>query len=181
MAESKGMRRKAAVSIVVMVVLLVMLVLTTCALFFSLVSVEDNLFQTGTVQIDLNGGRPIFDGADNVEPGHSLVRDFTVENTGSAEVYVRLYLENVAGSLQDSLEFSVYDGETLLFSGGAGDMTRTNPCLSDTPLAAGETRTLTAVVTMREDAGNAYQAGDITFDMTADAVQTRNNPDKAFE
>lgn len=48
------------------------------------------------------------------------------------------------------------------------------------PLAAGETRTLTAVVKMREEAGNAYQNGGMTFDMTVDAVQVRNNPDRAF-
>ena len=48
------------------------------------------------------------------------------------------------------------------------------------PLAPGETRTLTAVVKMREGAGNTYQNGGITFDMTADAVQVRNNPERAF-
>ena len=34
---------------------------------------------------------------------------------------------------------------------------------------------------MEEEAGNAYEDGGLTFDMTADAVQVRNNPDIAFE
>ena len=167
-------RKKVISSIVVIVALLSMLVVTTYALFSSFVSVDDNLFQTGTVQIELNGGKPIFDGSDmNIEPGHTLVRNFTVENKGSAEVYVRLYLENVQGDLQDVLTFSIYDGDTLLFSGSADEWTREASCISDTPLSVGEIRTLTAIVKMDESATNSYQMAGITFDMTADAVQSK--------
>lgn len=174
--------KKAVGSIVMIAVLFLMLVVTTYALVASFVSVEDNLFETGTVQIELNGGKTVFDGSDmNIEPGHSLVRDFTVENTGLADIHYRLYLENVEGALQEVLIFSIYDGNKLLFSGKADKLNRDAPCLSDTPLAAGETRTLTAVVKMDEAAGNAYQTGSIAFDMTAEAVQAKNNPDKAFE
>lgn len=175
-------KKKAVSSLIAIIVLFIMLVFTTYALVSSFVSVDDNLFQTGTVKIELNGGKTVFDGSDmNIEPGHTLVRDFTVENKGSAEVYVRLYLENVQGALQEALSFSIYDGDKLLFSGAADEWTRESPCISDTPLAVGETRTLTAVVKMDEAAGNAYQSGSITFDMTADAVQSKNNPDKSFE
>lgn len=182
--ENKSGRtgKKAVSSLIIITVLFCMLALTTYALIASFVSVEDNLFQTGTVEIELNGGKTVFDGSDmNIEPGHTLVRDFMVENKGSAEVYVRLYLENVEGALQEALTFSVYDGDTLLFRGAADEWTRKAACISDTPLAFGETRTLTAVVEMDASAGNAYQGGGITFDMTADAVQSKNNPDKAFE
>lgn len=117
----------------------------------------------------------------NIEPGHSLVRNFTVENTGSADVYVRLYLENVEGALQEVLTFSVYDGDKLLFNGKAKDFSKQSPCISETPLTVGETRTLTAVVKMDESAGNAYQTAGITFDMTAEAVQAKNNPDILFK
>ena len=117
----------------------------------------------------------------NIEPGHSLVRDFTVENIGSADIHYRLYLENVEGALQEVLTFSVYDGDKLLFTGKAKDFSKQSPCISETPLAVGETRTLTAVVKMDEAAGNAYQTAGITFDMTAETVQAKNNPDKAFE
>ena len=175
-------KRKAVSSLIVIAVLFCMLALTTYALVSSFVSVKDNLFQTGTVKIELNGGKTVFDCSDmNIEPGHTFVRDFTVENKGTAEVYVRLYLENIQGDLQEALSFSIYDGDKLMFSGSADKWTRESPCISDTPLAAGETRTLTAVVKMDETAGNAYQSGGITFDMTADAVQSKNNPDKSFE
>ena len=127
------------------------------------------------------GGNVIFDAADmNIEPGYSIRRDFTVENRGTAEVYYRVYLENAAGPLLDVLDFAIYDGDTLLFEGAADSLTRETPCEGAAPLAPGETRTLTAVVKMREGAGNTYQNGGITFDMTAYAVQVRNNPERAF-
>ena len=174
--------RKAVGSIAAIAALFLMLAATTYALVASFVSVEDNLFETGKVQIELNGGKTVFDGSDmNIEPGHSLVRDFTVENTGSADIHYRLYLENVEGALQEVLTFSVYDGDKLLFTGKAKDFSKQSPCISETPLAVGETRTLTAVVKMDEAAGNAYQTAGITFDMTAETVQAKNNPDKAFE
>ena len=116
----------------------------------------------------------------NIEPGYSIRRDFTVENRGTAEVYYRLYLENAAGPLLDVLDFAIYDGDTLLFEGAADSLTRETPCEGAAPFAPGETRTLTAVVKMREGAGNTYQNGGITFDMTADAVQVRNNPERDF-
>ncbi len=182
MDKTRKTGKKAVGSIVMIAVLFLMLVITTYALVASFVSVEDNLFETGTVQIELNGGKTVFDGSDmNIEPGHSLVRDFTVENIGSADIHYRLYLENVEGALQEVLTFSVYDGDKLLFTGKAKDFSKQSPCISETPLAVGETRTLTAVVKMDEAAGNAYQTAGITFDMTAEAVQAKNNPDKAFE
>ncbi len=175
-------KKKAIFSMIAIFVLFCMLALTTYALITSFVSVEDNLFLTGRVKIELNGGKTVFDGSDmNIEPGRSLARDFTVENKGSADVYVRLYLENVEGALQEALTFSIYDGRTLLFTGKAKDFNENAACISGTPLSVGETRTLTAVVKMDASAGSEYQTAGITFDMTAEAVQSKNNPDKAFE
>ena len=181
--DKSGMtKRKAVFSVVAIVVLFCMLALTTYALIASFVSVEDNRFVTGTVSIELNDGKPVFDGSDlNIEPGYTIVRDFTVKNTGTADVYYRLYLENVEGILQEVLSFSIYEGDELLFSGSSDMLNRESPCESHTVLSAGETRTLTAVVKMADTAGNIYQTGGITFDMTADAVQSKNNPNKVFE
>ena len=174
-------RRRARASLAAAVVLAVLLVLTTVALGASFVRVDDNLFEAGRVEIARNGGKPVFTGGDlNIEPGHTLVRDFTVENLGTAEAYVRLYLQDVEGTLGQVLTFSVYDGEELLYTGSADAFTRDNPCVMERPLAAGETRTLTAVVHMREDAGNRYQTGGIAFTIAADAVQVRNNPERDF-
>ena len=175
-------KKKVISSILAIIVLVCMLVLTTYALIASFVSIDNNLFQTENVNIELNGGKTVFDATDiNIEPGHALVQDFTLENKGTADVYVRLYLENLQGPLQEALTFSVYDGDKLLFSGTANELTKQSPCVTQSPLLSGECRILTAVVSMDPSTGNAYQNGGITFDMTADAVQSRNNPDKSFE
>ncbi len=182
MRKPSQTKQKAYGSIIVTLVLLVMLAITTYALFTSMVSVEENQFEMGEVKIELNDGKTIFDSVDlNIEPGYSVKEDFTVENQGTADVYYRLYLENVTGALYDALTFEIYDGETLLYSGDAQALTKENPCISQTALTAGETKTLTAVVKMKEGAGNAYQTGKINFDVTVDAVQAKNNPDKVFE
>ena len=174
--------KKAASSIIAIVILAVMLAVTTCALVLSFVSVEENRFETGTVQINLNDGKTVLDGSDiNIEPGYTVVRDFTLENTGSADAYIRLYLENVEGGLQNALLFSIYKGDELLYGGHAYELTKAAPCTDSTPLSAGETRTYTLVIKMDEAAGNTYQQGKMSFDMTADAVQAKNNPDKLFE
>lgn len=182
MNDLQRTRKKAARSIAGIIALAVMLTLTSLALVLSFVAVEDNIFQNATVQIELNGGRPVFDGSDmNVEPGAALKRDFTIQNTGTADVYYRLYLENVEGALQKALRFEVYDGERQLFSGTADEWNSQTPCVGDAPLLVGETRTLTMLIKMEETAGNAFQNASIAFDITADAVQVRNNPDKVFE
>lgn len=182
MHKAKGIKKRAVLYMVVIGALAVMLVLTTLALVTSFVRKEDNLFETGQVKIELNGGEKIFDGEDmNLEPGRAAVREFTVENVGDADAYVRLYLENVEGTLEEALTFAIYDGEEELYNGKASELTKETPCVDGTALAAGEVRTLTAVVTMAEEAGNAYEEGTLTFDVTADAVQVRNNPDIAFE
>ena len=40
--------------------------------------------------------------------------------------------------------------------------------------------TLTAVVKMSESASSEYQTASVSFDISADAVQARNNPDRLF-
>ncbi len=181
MTTPKQGKKKAAGSLILALILAAMLVVTSVALLFSMVSVDGNTFQMGRVKIELNDGQTIFNETSLVvEPGYSVVEDFTVENTGTADAYYRLYLENVSGSLKDILVFDLYDGDQLIFSGKASELTRQNPCSGDTVLTVGETRTLTAVVKMPEETSNAVQNGSIAFDLTVDAVQAKNNPDRLF-
>ena len=95
--------KKALGSALAVLVLAAMLALTTWAALLAMAKSEKNTFLTGTVAIELNGGKTIFSGADlaNIEPGHAAVREFTVKNTGTEDVYYRLYLENITGDLAD--------------------------------------------------------------------------------
>ena len=181
MNNNKSTKSKVRTSIAAIVVLFVMLTVTTYALVQSIVSVDDNVFTMGRIKIELNGGQRIFDGSDmNIEPGQRVKKDFSIANTGTADAYFCLYLENVDGPLKEALNFEIYDGDILLFSGSVDEFTDTSACVGDTPLAAGETRILTAVVMITEGSGNEYQNGGISFDITADEEKKKNNPDRAF-
>ena len=182
MDKGNQTKRRAWMSIAAVTVLFCMLAVTTYALVLSMVSAEDNIFSMGTVQIQINGGKTLFSGEDmNIEPVYSAKKDFTVDNLGTADVYYRLYLENVSGELADGLLFQIYDGENQLYSAKAEAFVKEAPCVVDTLLPAGESHTLTLVVKLEESAGNDFQSGGVTFDLTADAVQAANNPDKEFE
>lgn len=61
MSERKKTDKKLAASVLTIVVLAVCLCVTTFALVYSTVTVENNLFQTGTVKINLNDGRPVIE------------------------------------------------------------------------------------------------------------------------
>lgn len=174
-------------SIGVIVLLAVMLSATSYALIKSMVSVANNEFETGQVKIDLNGGAPVFDEMEegshlNIEPGHTLKRDFYIENESTADAYVRLYMENVSGDLKDILIFNIFDEDgTAVFSGTASQLEQRDSYVSEEPLASGEREVFTMTVKMPEGTGNIYQNGDLCFDMRADAVQARNNDGKEFE
>ena len=51
--------KKLTASIAAVIVLAVCLCVTTFALVYSTVAVDNNLFQTGVIKINLNGGRPV--------------------------------------------------------------------------------------------------------------------------
>ena len=165
----------------VITALSLMLGITTLALILSFGEVKENRFITGTVDIELNGGKPIFDGSDNnIEPNYTIVKEFTIENKGTADVYYRLYVDQVSGPLQEVLNFKIYEGDQLLFNGPVSTLTKEHPCTSEKILAAGETRVLRQEVNMSKDSDNRYIDEMMQFDMTADAVQVKNNPKKEF-
>ena len=117
MDKRSNIKKKVYISIAAILCMFVMLTATTYALILSLVSADDNIFETAQVKIELNNGQAIFDGTDiNIEPGCSIRKDFTVENDSTVDIYYRLYLENVSGSLRDVLILSlihIYIGDCI--------------------------------------------------------------------
>lgn len=193
MKQKSNTKRKAYQSLIIIFILVVMLAATTYALALSFVSVDDNQFETGNVEIEINNGKAIFDDENlKIEPGYRLVKTFTVKNTGTADAYYRFYLENVEGSLQDSLIFSFYEGDVKdslagtnstvepVLTGAAAELTKSDVAKGIGELKKGEEKTFTVLVKMKESAGNTYQGGYISFNLTAEAVQSRNNPDRVF-
>ena len=182
MGSSSRTRKKLFTSIWLIVVLLVALAVSTVALWYTSVAVEGNLFQTGTVSINLNDGIPIISEEELLfEPGMTIVKNFFIENESTIDVYYRIYFENVEGSAAEVLEVTIKDGDSVLYSGSAMGLTKEKAKASEDVLQVDETEWLTAEFHLPEHADNVAQKKEMLFDICADAVQTKNNPDKLFE
>ena len=183
MAEGKKSKtvKKLTGSVIAVVILSICLCITTFALVYSTVAVENNLFHTGTVKINLNNGKPVIEEHEFLfEPGMTVEKEFFIENQSTWDVYYKLYFQDIEGGLADVLEVSVRDGERILFSGKATDLTKDKVGAVDDILKLNERRNLTVSFHFPEEAGNAAQHLYLTFTMGADAVQTKNNPKKLF-
>ena len=181
MTETKT-AKKLTGGIVAIIVLAVCLVITTFALVYASVSVENNLFHTGEVKINLNDGDPVIREHEFLfEPGMTVKKDFFIENESTWDVYYRLYFDNVSGGLADVLEITVKDGDKVLYSGTANELTKKNVVAADDTLKIGQKRNLTVYFHFPEEKGNEAQNLDLTFTMCAEATQTKNNPNKLFD
>ena len=181
MTETKT-AKKLTGGIVAIIVLAVCLVITTFALVYASVSVENNLFRTGEVKINLNDGEPVIREHEFLfEPGMTVKKDFFIENESTWDVYYRLYFNNVSGGLADVLEITVKDGDKVLYSGTANELTKQRVTAADDTLKIGQKRNLTVYFHFPEEKGNETQNLDLTFTMCAEATQTKNNPNKLFD
>lgn len=180
MAETKT-AKKLTGGIVAIVLLTVCLCITTFALVYASVSVENNLFHTGEVKINLNNGEPVIREHEFLfEPGMTVRKEFFIENESTWDVYYRIYLDNLSGGLADVLDITVRDGDKILYSGTASELTRQNVATADDTLKIGQRRNLTVTFYYPEEKGNDTQNLDLTFTMCAEATQTKNNPNKLF-
>ncbi len=174
--------KKLTGGIVVIVILAICLCVTTFALVYATVSVENNLFHTGEVKINLNDGEPVIREHEFLfEPGMTVKKDFFIKNESTWDVYYRIYLDDVSGGLADVLEITVKDGDKVLYSGTANELTKQNVAAANDMLKIGEKRNLTVYFHYPETSGNATQNLDLTFTLCAEATQTKNNPNKLFD
>lgn len=105
---------------------------------------ENNLFHTGIVKINLNDGKPVIEEHEFLfEPGMTVEKEFFIENQSTWDVYYKLYFEDIEGGLADVLEVSVRDGDKVLLSGKMSDMTKDNVGAADDILKLNERRILT--------------------------------------
>lgn len=164
------------------VVVLVCFCITTYALILSSVEVRDNIFKTGNIGINLNDGKEIISEDEFIfEPGVVVKKDFFIENTGSWDVYYKLYFENIVGDLADVIEISITDGEKSLYSGKISDLTKDKVLPVEDELGVGDCKYLSVYFHFPETMGNDTQNLLLSFDLSADAVQTKNNSERLFE
>lgn len=181
MQNKSKTEQKLTGGIIAIVILAICLCITTFALAWATVSIDNNLFHTGTVKINLNDGKPVIEEHEFLfEPGMTVKKDFFIENQGTWDVYYKLYFDNVGGGLADVLQITVKDGDRTLYQGTAAELNRTEVTVADDALKIKERRELTVYFYFPEEAGNSTQNLTMTFDLCADAVQTKNNPNKLF-
>lgn len=116
--------RKPLVALIIAIALLLAAAALAWALLWAQVRLPHNAFQTGTVSIDLNGGKPVFGKDVEMEPGRTLVEDFTVTNTGTASCYYRVRLEDLKGELASALDITIKRGDEVLYQGSAIELER---------------------------------------------------------
>ena len=181
MANSKT-AKKLAGGIVVVVLLAVCLVITTLALIFANVSLQNNTFHTGEVKINLNDGKPVISEDEFIfEPGMTVEKDFFIENESTWDVYYKVYFDDIVGGLADVLTVTIKDGEKTLYTGTASELTKQNVAAADDTLKPGQRKDLTVYFHFPEEKTNETQNLNLSFTICAQATQTKNNPDKEFE
>lgn len=167
---------------ILVVILAVCLCITTVALVYSTILIDHHVFQTGTVKINLNDGKPVISEKEFLfEPGMTIEKNFFVENESTLDVYYKLYVDDMQGNLADILDVSIRHGETILFIGKAGDLTQAKGGAVDDVLKLNEVRELTISFHLPEEYENNTQNLYLSFALKADAVQAPNNPYKLFD
>lgn len=174
--------KKLTGGILAIIVLAICLCITTFALVWASVSLENNLFHTGKVELNLNDGKPVIHENEFMfEPGMTVEKEFFLKNNSTWSVYYKLYFDNISGGLADVLEISIKDGDKVLYKGTANELNSRNVSAADDILQIKEKKVLTVVFYFPEDKGNSTQNLDLTFTLCADATQTKNNPNKLFD
>ena len=169
-------------NIIIVIVLALCLAITTFALIYESVSVEDNLFHTGSVKINLNDGKPVIRENEFLfEPGMTVKKDFFIENESTWDVYYKIYMDDVTGGLAKVLDVTIKDGDKTLYHGTPAELNRKQVSTADEILKVNQKKTLTVYFHFPENAGNDAQSLDLTFTMCAEATQTKNNPNREFD
>lgn len=178
----RSTRKKLIISTVLILLLAVCFCVATIAIAISMARVENNEYGTGVVKINLNDGEPVITQDEFIfEPGMTVNKDFFLQNQSSCDVYYRIYFQNVEGGLKDVLQVSITSEGELLFSGTPNQLSKKNVMISDAELKIDETKDMQISFYFPKEAGNEAQDMSLSFDLAADAVQTKNNTNKEFE
>ena len=175
--------KKLQLNIVTLLLLCLGLCITSFAISYTIIKIENNTFQTGGIDIDLNGNAPIIPEC-QMAPGMTVEKEFYIKNNGGWAVFYKLYFEEVKGDLADVLEITIYENgspEKVLLNGKISDLINADELNIAGKLEVGQKQNLIASFHFLENAGNEYEDAMLEFKMSAIAVQTKNNPNKDFE
>ena len=156
------------------------------------VNLGDHVFATETMSVGIVGnveegaaisfydknGDPI----ETVEPGMTLLGEFTVKNDSTFAVYYRLRFTEVKGGLADVLLATITTRDGAVLCGPCTVSELTNPeVFTPRELAAGASLDLKLKLAFPADAGNAMQGKSLECHLTADMTQVKNNENMEFD
>ena len=84
--------KKLQLNIVTLLLLCLGLCITSFAISYTIIKIENNTFQTGGIDIDLNGNAPIIPEC-QMAPGMTVEKEFYIKNNGGWAVFYKLYFE----------------------------------------------------------------------------------------
>lgn len=168
--------------ILLIIILIICFFITTFAVMKHLVVVEDNLFQTGSIKINLNDGNPIIEENELLfEPGMTLAKQFFVENQGTFDVYYKIYFDELQGDLIDVLNVTIKKDDDVIYNGTPSNLNKKNVDVVDEILGVNDKHVLDIIFHYPENANNSTQGDNISFIVNVDAIQVKNNPNRLFE
>ena len=179
--NEQNLKKKLTMMIVTVVLLSIGLTVTSCALASSIAQVRNNRFTMSMgVELTINDGKPVVDVTDMVyESGGTYQSEFPIANLGTFDVWYRVYLTGVDGELKDDITVTIKEKDGTILSKGTMNQLTADKAMTGS-LAAGEEKTLTIEFYFSPDADNSAQGQTVSFNITADATQKKNNPDKDF-
>ena len=135
------------------------------------------VISTADVSINMNDGHPILSQYE-FDYWNGVQEQFSITNDSTVSVYARLYLDNVSGSLADSVTISIYDSDGDTNFGAVwnkGEGGRLFVALPNV-LRIFERKELTAAFSVESGAH-----GEMQFQLACDIVQTKNNPGGIYD
>ena len=172
---------RAASNLILALVLIVAWGTTTAVVAAYQMAVNENALTTGVLKVNLNDGKPVFEEDIKFEPGMIIQRKFTIANEGNVDVIYHLWFAEIEGDLAKELTVEIKDGKRRIFEGVLEDFMEEKIDSTNATLLAGETKELTIIFTIPEEAGNNVRGKEVTFRLNYEATQKDGNPNKEFE
>lgn len=169
-------RNKIITRVLFTISFLILLIIAVFAYMLNYTNLETTI-GTGTIDLNFNDGIVIFDDEDlNLQPGESVIKEMFIENVGTEDFYYRIYLENVSGDLADVTVVNIYDeNDNLLQSIATSEFDSSSYFTTDEIVTVGEIINLKIEIVFVEESGNTYQDENLSFDIVASAIQSKNN------
>lgn len=192
-----SIKRRLTLNTATVILLMLCLCITTYALVSS-VLVKDNIFSTGTVDIEISelssishvsgndDGTKMYDSL-RMEPGMTIEKSFTLTNNSSCDIWYKLYFKTVKGDLAKVLDVTIKNNSdnSVLYEGKAVDMTTDKVKAANnkwlTPSTdADKTKDYSITFHFPKDSDNEWKSKEMEFSLAVSAVQSKNNPKAEF-